>query len=177
MKAVEDDELIEQARSGDLSAFKTIVSRHEGRVAGIVKGMLGPGPESQDVGQEVFIRLFESLDQYRGEATLSTYLSRIAMNLSLNELKRRKRTLWFFSSDEMAARQQPQTENADVREVLQVAFQQLAPKFRSVATLRLVEGYSTDETAAILNIPLGTVLSRLARAQKKLKERIHDQLN
>lgn len=177
MKAVEDDELMEQARAGDLSAFKTIVSRHEARVAGIVKAMLGPGPESQDVGQEVFIRLFESLDQYRGEAALSTYLSRMAMNLSLNELKRRQRTLWFFSSDEMAARQQPQTENADVREVLQVAFQQLAPKFRSVATLRLVEGYSTDETAAILNIPLGTVLSRLARAQKKLKERIHDQLN
>jgi RNA polymerase sigma-70 factor (ECF subfamily) len=177
MKAVADDELIERARMGDLGAFKTLVARYEGRVAGIVKSMLGPVVEAQDVGQEVFIRFYESLEQYRGEAGLGTYLSRIAMNLSLNELKRRRRTFWFFSSDETAASQQPVAEGRDVKEALQLAFRQLAPEFRAVATLRLVEGYSTEETAAILKIPLGTVLSRLARAQKKLKEMLHHHLD
>lgn len=177
MKPLDDDELIERARGGDLSAFKTIVSRHEGRIAGIVKTMLGSSTEVQDVGQEVFIRFYESLEQYRGEAALSTYLSRIAMNLSLNELKRRQRSFWFFSSDEMAAREKPLYEGADLKEALQMAFQGLTPDFRAVATLRLVEGYSTEETASILNIPLGTVLSRLARAQKRLKEQLQHQLD
>jgi RNA polymerase sigma-70 factor (ECF subfamily) len=177
MKPIEDDELIERARVGDLGAFKTLISRYEGRVAGIVKGMLGPAAEVKDIGQEVFIRFYESLEQYRGESSLGTYLSRIAMNLSLNELKRRKRTFWFFSSDETAARHQSVPEGLDLKEALQRAFQKLEPEFRSVATLRLVEGYTTKETATILKIPTGTVLSRLARAQKKLKEMLHHQLN
>lgn len=177
MKVLDDDELIARARTGDLSAFKAIVGRHEKRVAGIVKTMLGATAEAQDVGQEVFIRFFEALEQYRGDSALSTYLSRMAMNLALNELKRRQRSFWFFSSDETVAHQQPIPEGLDLAEALQLAFRKLAPEFRAVATLRLVEGYSTEETASILSIPVGTVLSRLARAQKKLKEQLQQQLD
>jgi len=177
MKALEDDALIERAKNGDLGAFKLLVTKHESKVAGVVKSMLGDTAEARDVGQDVFIRFYEALDQYRGEAQVSTYLSRIAINLSLNELKRRKKSFWFFSADETAAHDEPAPDGMELKEALQEAFQKLAPDFRAVATLRLVEGYSTEETAALLGLPVGTVLSRLARAQKKLREQLSNQLN
>jgi RNA polymerase sigma-70 factor (ECF subfamily) len=176
MKAPDDDVLIERARNGDLGAFKTLVNKHESKVAGVVKSMLGDTAEARDVGQDVFIRFYEALDQYRGEAKVDTYLTRIAINLSLNELKKRKKSIWFFSLDETAAGEAPVADGADLKEALHEAFQKLAPAFRAVATLRLVEGYSTEETASLLGIPAGTVLSRLARAQKKLRERLSKHL-
>jgi len=86
-----DDALIERARDGQAWAFRRLVERYEGRVAATVVGMLGPGGEADDVGQETFIRFYEALDQYRGEAQLGTYLTRIAINQSLKALQRRKR--------------------------------------------------------------------------------------
>jgi RNA polymerase sigma-70 factor (ECF subfamily) len=108
---------------------------------------------------------------------LGTYLTRIAINLSLNELKRWKKRsfLLFFKNRENGEQidmidENSITEYTDDKEMVQKAIQQLEPNFRSVLVLRLIDGYSTAETANILNIPTGTVLSRLARAQKKLKE-------
>jgi RNA polymerase sigma-70 factor (ECF subfamily) len=108
---------------------------------------------------------------------VGTYLTRIAINLSLNELKRRKRRRSRFSekpSDEMAdVMDNPERElYNDEKEIVQRAIQQLEPKFRSVVVLRMIEGYTTKEAADILKIPVGTVLSRLTRAQMKLSERL-----
>ena len=101
--AVSDADLVSRARAGDMRAFRMIVSRYEATIAAVVISMLGPGGEADDVGQETFVRLFRSLDQFRGDAALSTYLTRIAMNLSLNELKRRKRrSRRFLRIDESA---------------------------------------------------------------------------
>jgi RNA polymerase sigma-70 factor (ECF subfamily) len=130
--------------------------------------MLGTIPEAEDVGQEVFIRFYDALGKFRGDSQVSTYLVRIAINLSLNELKRKKRASLRHTSIEAAAGKR--TENTmDLKEQLQYEFSRLDPDFQAVATLRLIEGYSTEETAQILGIPLGTVLSRLARAQQKLR--------
>ncbi|MBK7871041.1 MAG: sigma-70 family RNA polymerase sigma factor [Saprospiraceae bacterium] len=84
-----DIELVKRAKQGDNAAFRMLVHRHEHQVRSIVIGMLGNTAESDDVAQEVFIRFYRSLGDFRGEAALSTYLSRIAINLSLNEIKRR----------------------------------------------------------------------------------------
>ena len=86
-----DEELLARAGNGDHGAFRMLVERYEGRVAATVIGMLGPGQEADDVGQETFIRLYESLDTFRGDAKLSTYITRIAINQSLKALRRRKR--------------------------------------------------------------------------------------
>ncbi len=86
-----DIELIEKTKAGDQRAFGQLVSRHQSRVAATVIGMLGNSPEADDIGQEVFVRFYRSIVSFRGEANLSTYLTRIAINLSLNELKRRKK--------------------------------------------------------------------------------------
>ena len=170
-----DDQLIKAARAGDHGAFKELVRLYEPRVAATVIGMLGKCPEAEDVGQETFIRFYRSLNTFRGDAGVGTYLTRIAINLSLNELKRRKRSKIIpLQKSSNEAYDIPDTQNPnsydDEREIVQRAIQKLEPKFRSVIVLRIMDGYSTKETAEILKLPIGTVLSRLARAQKKLKK-------
>ena len=170
-----DEQLVEAARRGEEKAFMEIVKRHESRVASTVIGMLGDCPEAEDVGQETFIRFYRALGSFRGESTLATYLTRIAINLSLNELRRRRKRSSRFSSppvDELPAIPDREAENAtfEEREIVRHALRMLKPEYRAVLVLRLMSGYSTRETAAILGIPVGTVLSRLARAQKKMRE-------
>lgn len=172
-----DNELIERSRSGDQAAFRLLVDKYEPQVAGTVIGMLGNTEEAEDVGQEVFIRFFRSMGNYRGEAALGTYLTRIAINLSLNALKKRKRrNIFRFLRNDGEAQdfQIPDhgltREQVETQQLVQKALQDLEPDFRAVIVLRMIEGYSTKETAEMLEMPLGTVLSRLSRAQKKLKE-------
>lgn len=172
-----DTELIQDSLEGNQEAFGLLVQRYESQVAATVIGMLGNGEEAEDVGQEVFIRFFRSLSSYRGDAALGTYLTRIAINLSLNTLKKRKRKQMFrFFQSETKDRafdipdQGITQDQRDIQAMVQHALHKLAPEFRTVIVLRLLDGYSTKETAEILNLPLGTVLSRLARAQKKLKD-------
>ena len=85
-----DEELLRSARAGDEEAFRSLVERYEHKVAATVIGMLGPGDEADDVGQETFIRFYRAMGNYRGEARLGTYITRIAINLSLKALKRRR---------------------------------------------------------------------------------------
>ena len=170
-----DLELVKLADEGNDNAFSLIVSRYEGQIARTVKGMLGDRDGSEDVGQETFIRFYRSLKKYRGEASLGTYLSRIAINLSLNELNKRKKTFMFFTKKEDDfSHDLPHTDNesdrADSKELVDRALQRLDPGQRMVVVLRLLQGYSTKETAEILDLPIGTVLSRLFRGQKNLKE-------
>jgi RNA polymerase sigma-70 factor (ECF subfamily) len=144
-------------------------------VAATVIGMLGHYPEAEDVGQETFIRLYQSLDKFRGESSVGTYLTRIAINLSLNELKRRqKRRRRFSSRDEEGMENFPdkneRRQRKELKDIVHTGIQKLDPKYRTVIILRLIDGYSTQETAQVLKLPVGTVLSRLARAQMKLKE-------
>ena len=164
-----DDELVERSRIGDAQAFKELVVRHERRIAGVVQSMLGVTPEAEDVGQEVFVRFFKALDKFRGEAAVSTYLMRIAINLSLNEIKIRKRKTFLFARLEEGHSINIPDDKTDIKEIVMVEVKRLDPDFQAVVTLRMIEGYSTEETAEILGIPLGTVLSRLSRAQKRLK--------
>jgi RNA polymerase sigma-70 factor (ECF subfamily) len=170
-----DDVLIAAAVAGDPHAFRLLVDRYEGLVAGTVVGMLGPGDDADDVGQETFIRLYRSLDRFRGESALGTYLHRIAVNLSLNALKRRKRlSVRLISRDRTReAVPEPHTDPGagdawQKREHVQAAIGRLAPHHRAVVVLRMIEGCSTRETAEILELPEGTVMSRLSRAMKEL---------
>jgi RNA polymerase sigma-70 factor, ECF subfamily len=173
-----DDELVKASIDGDKLAFSEIIDRYRKMVARTVKGMLGDSVYSEDIGQEVFINLYNSLSGFRGEAKLSTYIQRIAVNLTLNEIKRRKRFFSMFShkgSDELSEYEIADPENEEKREAKEMvnkALMSLDPKFRIVVAMRLLQGYSTKETAEILNLPLGTVLSRLSRAQEQLKEKL-----
>lgn len=169
-----DQELVDRVRSGDDVAFRMLVERYQEKVAGVTIGMLGRTAEAEDVGQETFIRLYRSLKDFRGEASLGTYLSRIAINLSLTALKKRNRRNGEINVEDAGPElsrmgTSEEVERREARELIYLALEQLEPIFKSVILLRQIEGYSTKETAEILEIPSGTVLSRLQRGQAKLK--------
>jgi RNA polymerase sigma-70 factor, ECF subfamily len=173
--ANKEKELVEASLNGDKSAFGEIVNRYQKMVARTVKGMLGDSVFSEDIGQEVFIKLFYSLSDFRGEAKLSTYIQKIAVNLTLNEIKRRKRFFSMFSQKannemyEFEIAEQDTEERREASEIVNKALMAMDTKFRVILTMRMLQGYSTKETAEILDMPVGTVLSRLSRAQEQLR--------
>ncbi len=167
--------LIEQARKGNQNAFRALVTRHEQQIRATILGMIGDEAVCNDIAQEVFIRFYKSLKNFRGDAALSTYLTRIAINLSLNELERRKKKFKRFTSitdqDNLSGiAQKSKARQIENNDLVQKALKELEPDFRSVVVLRLLEGYSLKETSEILQLPSGTVGSRLNRALDKLRK-------
>ena len=171
--AMDDAQILEEIKNGNTHVYKQLIERYESLVAATVYGMIGYSTEAEDIGQEVFIRFYKAINNFRGEASVGTYLTRIAINLCINALRKKKtRNLFLKPVDELhkeIAGPADEGEYNEEREMVQAAIQKLEPKFKSVIVLRLIDGYSTEETAKILQIPLGTVLSRLARGQQKLK--------
>jgi RNA polymerase sigma-70 factor (ECF subfamily) len=175
-RQADENELVKASVEGDRLAYEEIVNRYRRMVARTVKGMLGDSVYTEDIGQEVFIKLYYSLSGFRGEAKLSTYIQKIAINLTLNEIKRRKRFFSMFSQKtddeiyEFEIADSDHEEKRDAKEIVNKALMNLKPKFRIIVAMRMLQGYSTKETAEILELPLGTVLSRLSRAQEQLKD-------
>ena len=171
-----DEFLVNTSLQGDEKAFEVLVNRYKKMVARTVKGMLGDSVFSEDIGQEVFVKLYYSLSDFRGDAKLSTYIQKIAVNLTLNELKRRKRffSLFVHKEDNELCEYDiigEDIENkSDAKATVERALKALEPKFRIVVAMRMLQGYSTKETAEILGLPVGTVLSRLSRAQDQLRK-------
>jgi RNA polymerase sigma-70 factor, ECF subfamily len=171
----EEGELVKASLGGDKRAFGEIVNRYQRMVARTVKGMLGDTVFAEDIGQEVFINLYYSLKEFRGEAKLSTYIQRIAVNLTLNEIKRRKRFFSMFTHKandelhEIEIADHDTEEKREAKELVSKALLAMDPKFRVILTMRMLQGYSTKETAEILELPVGTVLSRLSRAQEQIR--------
>jgi len=166
-----EEQIVKAVSGGNGAAFKFLVEKFESDVARTVIGMLGNVAEADDVGQEVFIRFYNSISKFRGDSSIKTYLTRIAINLSLNELKRRKAKRWLVFEDGYHEVRSIKNEfkSNEIKEMVDLALSELDPNFKSVVVLRLLQGYSTKETSEILKLPQGTVLSRLARGQKKLR--------
>jgi RNA polymerase sigma-70 factor, ECF subfamily len=168
-------ELVARAQTGDTAALGEIVRRLEPRVAATVIGMLGRGPEAEDVGQETFIRLYRALPEFRGESSLVSYVTRIAINLCQDERRRRKRRSGVFTATarqvvEAVADPGTTRDAWAERDLVRRGLQGLSSEYREVIVLRLIDGCSTRETARILKVPEGTVTSRLARGQMRLRE-------
>jgi RNA polymerase sigma-70 factor (ECF subfamily) len=171
-----DFQLIDLAINGDDRAFQLLVERHQRIVATASMNMVGDMDIAQEIGQQTFIRFYKAMSSFKKEAKLSTYLTRIAINLSLNHLKRNQtfanRSLDLSKADKV----QTASDSFDNKQVVNMALQMLDDKHRSVVILRMIQGYSTNETAAILEIPKGTVLSRLKRGLDKLKKHLKEDL-
>ncbi len=176
-----DTQLLANARRGDDEAFAALVRRYQEQVGRIAIRMLGPGgrDDAEDVSQETFVRFHRGLDQFRGDAAIGTYLTRITINLALNALKRRRWQLARFvrrdanetePSDELAVETRDELVAAEQRAALEAALGRLDDRHRSVVVLRILEGYSTQHTADLLGLPGGTVMSRLARGLAKLQQ-------
>jgi RNA polymerase sigma-70 factor, ECF subfamily len=171
-----DEELVKASIDNNKEAFGELVTRYQGMVARTVKGMLGDSVFAEDIGQDVFIKLFYSLPEFRGEAKLSTYIQRIAVNLTLNEIKKRKRFFSMFSQKEDNELHEydyntyDDERRNDAKEIVDKALSFMEPKLRIIVIMRMLQGYSTKETSEILNLPVGTVLSRLSRAQVQMRK-------
>jgi len=167
-----DEKLVKLSAAANAKAFAVLVNKYKDDVAAVVKGMLGDVPEADDVGLEVFIRFYNSASKFRGDSHLKTYLTRIAINLSLNELKSRKKKYMSSIDDTIreSASISDEFSDKEIKDVVDMGMERLEAKFKSVLVLRLIQGYSTKEVAETLNLPLGTVLSRLSRAQQKLRD-------
>ena len=170
----DDATLVARARTGDDDAFRLLVERHQAAVARTIFGMLGSRDDADDAGQETFVRFYQSLDAFRGESSVRTYLVRIAMSTALNALRStRRRELRFVSDDAALERAVDPTAQlvpddgraARIREALDA----LKPDHRAVVVLRLLDERTTRETSEILEVPEGTVLSRLSRAVQQLR--------
>lgn len=173
-----DQELLDSARGGDMAAFRSLVERYEEQVAATVIGMMGYGPEADDVGQETFIRFYRAMDNFRGDASLGTYLTRIAINQSLKALKKKKTWQKRFQSAEdneqvvleVVGEEDSSFADRERRDLIHRALARLSPDHRAVIVLRMLDEHSTKETAEMLGIAEGTVMSRLSRAMQKLEQ-------
>ena len=134
--------------------------------------MLGDQHEAEEVGQLTFIRFYRSMAKFRGRSSLQTYLVRICINLCLDRLKQRKRRRereFPLEAAEGTGLSPQAGEGLEARQFVERALEQLDEKHRAVVVLRMIHGYSTKETAKLLNLPQGTVLSRLKRGMDYIR--------
>ena len=157
-------------------AFRELVARHEGKVAGVLHAVLGHTPEAEDLGQEVFVQLYDSLNKLGNEAAIIEFLVRTAVQVATEELRKRKKAGSRHGATHTQAELLGQEALLDLSQQLDDAFRQLEPELQALATLRLIEGYSTEETSALLGVSKDVVLARLASLQQQLREGLANKL-
>ena len=163
-----DAELVARASGGDDRAFAELVRRHERRVYNLAYRMLGREEDARDATQDTFLSCYRRLSSFRGEAAFTTWLHRIAVNASYDILRRRRGTT--LGQNELPE-PPPEPDHGD-RTALSVDVQrallQVAVDYRAVLVLCDIQGRAYDDVAEILNIPLGTVKSRVHRGRVAL---------
>ncbi len=186
--ATAESGLVEQCRRGDPQAFARLVALHEGMVYNLAARLLGDVEEARDVSQEVFLQVFKQLGRFEGRSSLKTWIYRIVVNQSRNRQRwwRRRRRDRALPIEDLTPGDEAQVsearkpldgphELAERRERsarVQAALAGLSFEHRAVLLLREVEELSCDEISAALDLPVGTVKSRLARAREALRVRV-----
>lgn len=188
-----DPALLERARAGDQAAFGQLMRAHYEPVFRTVYGILRNEHDARDVSQEVWVKVWSELPNFRGDAKFTTWVHPIAVRKSLDHLRKRRR--WFdrflpFASagedtpPEAVVVAEPSTEatardeaeGGEQREELRRALDSLPPKQRAVLTLREVQGLSYEEIARATDLPIGTVMSRLYHARRLLAQKFKSKL-
>lgn len=172
---MEDHQLVERSRAGDVAAFEELVSRHQGRAYAIAYRLLGNREDAQEVAQEAFARAYFRLAEFRGTAQFRTWLYRILVNLATDHLRRRKPQVpeeAAFAS--MTSRENPgeNLERQELRQGIGKAIEALPPELKTVVLLRELEGLSYTEIARVIRRPVGTVMSRLFHARRRLQHNL-----
>lgn len=176
--------MLEAVQGGDLTAYRGLVEKYQGRVYAVVYGMLRNREDARDVTQDAFVRAYHNIGSFRVEASFYTWLYRIAMNLAIDLIRKRKRRDVAGFDDGIAQR----GEDGEVAEAyhsdsparlmerkqlynrIMDAMDQLPADQKQVILLRELEGLSYKEISDVMEIPEGTVMSRLFYARKKLQK-------
>ena len=164
---------------GETDAFEILVRRHEKTIFNLVYRMLGDYDDAAEVSQEVFLSAYRAIGQFRGDANFSTWLYRIALNHATTRRRsmssRQQKTV---PIDDMEPLSDPELgpaetlERKEIRERVQLALNKLEPDDATMILLRDLQDISYDEVARVLEIPVGTVKSRLHRARQALKTQL-----
>lgn len=179
---MDDKSLIMAVKGGDTDAFALLVKAYEKQVYNLCLRMVGDPTDAEDLAQEAFVKSWQGLEFYKFEAAFSTWLYRLTTNLCIDFLRKKKRrpTLSLILEDEEGETRldvpdpRPQPEETvlqkERQEALNRAMAQLDDEARAILTLRVVDELSYEELAKALDLNVGTVKSRLARARTKLRK-------
>ncbi len=187
--ATDDLILVQRVRSGDQRAFKQLVERYQRKVYAVAYGMLKDKEEAKDVTQEAFIKVYRYLDHFKGDASFYTWLYRITSNICIDAMRRKNASkadghaefdeavrmdtseanLGALGS-KLGTNPQKSMLRKELAEKIAAAFQEIPEEHRNILLLREVEGMSYDDLARTLQIPKGTVMSRLFHARLKMQK-------
>ncbi len=179
----DETELIERARKGDRQAFAVLVERYQRRVIGIAMAVVHNQDDAMELAQETFIRAYEHLPKFESRSSFSTWLYRIAANLAIDWRRRQGHHVVLHGEEAEAEIRKVASDTTDsfgaiargeLAESVKTALEGLTPEHRAVILLREVEGLSYDEIADVLNVPRGTVMSRLHYARNRIRAIIKD---
>ena len=176
MAAENERQLVERIQAGDRRAFEALLDAYETRVYRLALRFTNCVPDAEDVTQEIFVAVYKGLGRFRGNSALGTWIYRIAMNHCLEF--RRKRKLEFMPYDEELTlassdwREDPfqSAGRHELTEKVEAALNCLSPLHRDVIVLHELQGMTYQEVAAALDVPVGTVKSRLSNAFRRLRE-------
>ncbi len=187
-----DAQLVAQVCCGDASAFVAIMRRYNRLLFRSARGIVSDDAEAQEVVQETYLHAFESLRTFRADASLGTWLARIAINVALDARRKRGRSVQLDDTQDFSAEPtlehlmafsapthnapDTQAENGQLRALLQRAIDSLPPIYRSVFILRAVEEMSVDETASCLQVSDAVVKTRYLRARSLLRDALGTQV-
>jgi len=177
-----DFELIEAFRQGDVTGFNELVRRYQEKVYWIARRTLGSHDDADDVAQEVFIRVHAGLREFRGDANFYTWLYRIAVNVSLNAL-RKKRIKDFLPYDQLLeevlpsdARSDARIEHQELQTAVERAVDRLPPKQKAVFVMRYYEEMPYEEMAVVLKKSVGGLKANYFHALKKVQDYVRKEM-
>ncbi len=171
LRDADDKTLVNAATGGDRAALEVLLRRHYPRVYAVCRRLAGNDADAADAAQEALLAITRGLDRFDGRAGFTTWSYRVATNACLDELRRRQRRSADALPHELAAGgADPVGERTATRLDIDLALSTLPEEFRVPVVLRDHAGLSYDEIAAVLNIPPGTVRSRIARGRARLVE-------
>lgn len=186
-----DLELVAASRAGGAEAFRALVERYQDRIYNTVFRLAGNEEDARDIAQETFLRVYENLGRFRGESAFYTWIFRIAVNQALTHRRQTARLRTVQAGDDppeeaplggtqaarlQAARPEEEMERREREAEVAEALAYLDADHRAAVVLRDIEGLDYEQIAAVLDVPPGTVKSRIHRARLLLRQRLKDVL-
>jgi len=183
-----DEALIRRCQEQDTEAFRWLIERYQSRIYSYVRRMLISREETEDVTLEVFVKAFRNIKRFNGRSSMATWLLAIATNLCVDRMRHKKRRVELTSFDDYSPGSLPEPSDAtwdpgasaaasDLGCALETAVSELPQLHRTVILLHDVEGLDYRQIAELLQIPLGTVKSRLFLARRRLRRALNPYLN
>ncbi|NLJ72905.1 MAG: sigma-70 family RNA polymerase sigma factor [Syntrophomonadaceae bacterium] len=185
-----EEQLVKRSLQGDTIAFEQLVIQYQNKIYALSYRYMGNEEDAYDMTQEAFLKAYRSLRTFKGDSSFGTWMYRVATNVCLDELRRRKRRIMPLSLDEPVAttdgdelaKELPDTsltpdiiyEQKEFSEYIQSLLNEMKADHKSVIVLRDIMELSYEEMAEVLNCSLGTVKSRLSRARNTLRKKLED---